>query len=69
MRLLFKFFLLPLISILLISFVSSDVVPFGDLGDRSMYSSEQTSYLKTIWCISKITKKYMDLQTIRSFHF
>ena len=49
MRVLFNFFFqLPLHLVLLIGFVSSDVVPLLNLGDRSMYSSRQTSYLKTV---------------------
>ena len=68
-RLLFEFFKLPLFIVLLIGFVSSDVVPLIDSGDKSVYSSRQTSYLKAIWCISKITKKYVDMQTTQSFHF
>ena len=60
MRLLFNFFF---------GSVSSDVVPLFNLNDRSMYFSRQTSYLETIWCTSKITKKYVDMQTTQSFHF
>ena len=69
MRLLFKFFLLPLFSVLFVGFISSHVVPLTNLGNRSMYSLEQTSYLEIVWCTSKIIKKYVDMQTIQSFHF
>ena len=48
MRLLFKFLLLPLLSVLLIGFVSSNVVSLIDLSDRSMYSSKQTLYQKIV---------------------
>ena len=49
--------------------VSFDIVPLLNLSDRSMYSSKQTLYLETIWCTSKITKKYVNMQTTQSFHF
>ena len=69
MRVLFKFFLLWRHLVLLIGSISSDVVPFLNLNDRFMYSSRQTSYLEIIWCTSKITKKYVDMQTTQSSHF
>ena len=64
-----NFFHLPLFFVLLMDSVSFDVLPLTNLGDKFVYSLKQTSYLKVIWCTSKITKKYVDMQTIQSFHF
>ena len=70
MRVLFDFlFLLSLHFVFLIGYVSFDVVPLLNLSDRFMYSSRQTLYLETVWCTSKITKKYVDMQTTQSFYF
>ena len=69
-RLLFRlFFLSPLLYVLLIGFMSSNIVLLIDLGNSSMYSSRQTSCLKIVWCTSKIKEKYVDMQTTQSFHF
>ena len=49
MRLLFSlFFLLSFFFVLLIGFVCFDFVLLINLGDRSMYSSKQTLYLKSV---------------------
>ena len=44
-------------------------MPLVDIGDKFRDFSRQTLYLEALWYISKITKKYVNMQTIQSFHF
>ena len=68
-RLLLKFFQLPLLSILLKGSIFFDIVPLINLSDRFVYSSGQTLYLNIIWCTSKKHKEIRGHANYLKFSF